>query len=258
MKYAFIIALSFISTLAFGQILITGPDCVIPGTEYQYLVSGDWEPDAVIQTCIAGGVISGTTNTCASDTSISSVTVIWDSAAGNGVITVTVGDQSANLNITITSMLDAGKIDSTSKLQYVQTDSFPVRILCAGATGGSCNPNYIYQWQQSFDYTEWTDIDNAAEQSLTFSSALTKTTYFRRMVTETVSNTTGYSDNAVVIVPVLPDSSAENAVQQNSNRTAFKLQHFNNLGETANNTQGYKGSSIPPSATLRVSETLNF
>lgn len=206
MRYIFLLILSLVAKVSFGQALISGPNCVIPGTEYQYLISGDWSSDTTVQVCLSGGVIAGTTDSCITDTAISFVTVVWDSSTVNGTVSVTVGNENTTYNVTTTSFLTGGLIDSVGKIQFIYTDSIPINITCSEATGGACTPFYDYQWQQSYDYSTWTDIDGGNTQNLSFSAGLSQTTYFRRVVTETASNTIGYSDFAAIIVNPPPDT----------------------------------------------------
>jgi hypothetical protein len=61
-------------------------------------------------------------------------------------------------------------------------------------------PSYSYQWQQSTDNVNFSDISGQTSLSLTFSAPLTITTYYRRKVTETVSGSVAYSNSATVTV----------------------------------------------------------
>lgn len=70
------------------------------------------------------------------------------------------------------------------------------------ATGGTV-ATYSYQWQQSYDEINWTNCSSGTTQNYT-PSALTRTTYYRRFVTNGVqfaySNVTGFLNDVKVKV----------------------------------------------------------
>src|SRR5207253_2671751 len=93
--------------------------------------------------------------------------------------------------------------------QTINYGTVPAAINCAVPSGGTCStPNYVYQWQSSPDNVNFANMSGATSQNLTFSAGATQTAYYRRFVTETTSNSTGYSNSASVILnppnPILP------------------------------------------------------
>ncbi len=207
LQYCCLLVLSIgFSTEAYSQVAVTGPTCVVAGTVYQYTISGSWDSLSTMQMCLTAGVIadSAGTNTC-TDTSapLATILVIWnDSASNGGTISLTSSIGNASLNVIFAQPLLTGSIDSSSKTQTVSIDSIPAPITCSIDTGGSCNPAYQYQWQQSADMVSWTDIPGADSLNLSFSAPLAQSSFFRRKVTETVSGTIGYSDAAAVNVVI--------------------------------------------------------
>jgi hypothetical protein len=211
LKYFSLLCLCFLfGQHAFCQVSVTGPQCVVAGTLYQYKISGNWDSLSTIQVCIAGGTIADSTasNSCTNTGApLANVLVMWnDSSSDAGVIKVTSSVGNATLNVSFSHPLQPGSMDSLSKNQITEADSIPSSIYCDAAAGGSCNPSFSYQWQQSSDMVAWTDIGGAQSQNLAFSSSLGQTTFFRRKVTETVSGTIQYSEIATVNVTVKASS----------------------------------------------------
>ncbi|MDF2191564.1 DUF6443 domain-containing protein [Paraflavitalea sp. CAU 1676] len=191
---------------ATAQFTINGTSCVIVGKEAYFNISG-YSSSATMEWCITG---SGTilqaygsnitgNGTCKSGTAVGSIVVRWDSP-GTGSVSLTSSEGTApNLIFTIIAALGPGAI-SSNKNQTIPYNSTPATIGCSAATNGACSPVFNYQWQSSTDNSYFTDMPGSTVQQLPFSSSLITTTYFRRKVTETTTNTVGYSDVATVIV----------------------------------------------------------
>lgn len=208
LKYLCLPCLTMLSALcAVSQVTISGPTCVVAGTVYQYTISGNWDSLSTMQVCISSGTIAGLSpsGSCTvTGAPLAAVLILWnDTASNTGSISLTSSIGNATLSIQFAEPLIPGSIDSASRLQIVAADSIPAAINCSVDTGGSCNPAYSYQWQQSPDMGSWTDMAGAIAQNLSFGSALAQTTFFRRKVTETVSGTIGYSNVAVVTITYL-------------------------------------------------------
>jgi len=186
--------------LANGQVTVTGPTCVTPGTVYQYLIAGNWDSSSRVHLCISGGSIVGQSDTCTGNQSpIPFVQVIWgNGTTGSLNLQPALGNASVQVNITLP--LSGGTIADSSKSRTIGYDSIPQAIGCSASSGGHCSPNYHYQWQLSVDNIQWDDITGATQPQLTLSQGLQKTSYCRRKVTETVSGTIAYSDAACIIV----------------------------------------------------------
>ena len=194
----------------FSQVTITGPTCVIPGVIYQYKIQGKWIATSNMQACISNGSIadSNSVNSCTpqSGAPLATVLVTWNrGSSGSLQLKSTVG--STSLSVNITSVLFPGNIDTTISRQTIGTKAIPSLIKCSVATGGSCNPVYDYQWQQSIDMVNWSDIKGATGQNLNFTSLIPQSSFFRRKTTETVSGTIAYSNSAMVdVLIILPQS----------------------------------------------------
>jgi len=192
--------LSMMGFAGHAQVGISGPTCVTPGTVYQYLITGNWDSTAFMSICINGGIIQATGDSCTPQGApVGQVLVSWR-AMGNGTIIVTSSLGNAGMNVTVVAPLAAGSIDSLSRTQLLAPGDTPAGITCSAASNGACSPSYSYQWQRSFDRVSWDNLDGATGLSLTIDSALTQSTYYRRQVTETSSNTIAYSDVAAVFV----------------------------------------------------------
>ena len=136
------------------------------------------------------------------------VTVIWTTPVEGLIFIQSPGGNVYFNSIQIVPGLTAGTITSGLS-QNIIYNTIPATIVCALATGGPCTtPNYVYQWQQSPDNINFVDLPGTTSQNLAFSTGQTATNYYRRFVTETTTNNTGYSNTASVIIippnPVLP------------------------------------------------------
>jgi hypothetical protein len=193
---------------ASSQVTITGPGCVVPGTIYQYLISGKWDSASTMQICLTGGTISGKAVTCTANSKpVAFVRIEWDSGTG-GSIQVTSTSGNSNLPVTIAAPLTGGLIVDSAKTKSIAYNSMPDIIHCTPSTGGSCTSHYTYQWQESSDIVTWSDISGANSQDLVLSYACKQATYFRRRVTETSSSSVAYSDYEIVFVAAPPPPSA--------------------------------------------------
>src|ERR1017187_6526815 len=212
-------------TDVFSQVTISGPTCATPGIMYQYTISGNWDSTSTMNVCINGGAIydDADTNECTPNgPPIARVLVDWDTS-GVWSLTVTSSSGNTTLNVSVIIPLTPGKIDSASKTQMIAHDSIPATITCSADAGGSCSPSYSYQWQQSHNMAEWTDIPGATDTSLSFSDTLKQSTFFRRKVTETISGTIDASDAAAVYLITQPKS---DSTQADSSSTGFHIHIF--------------------------------
>jgi RHS repeat-associated protein len=116
-------------------------------------------------------------------------TTIWlRRAVTNANTTRTTSAVKINVKVLL---FDPGTIVSSSTIVSPGTT---VSLTGTAATGGT-SASYYYQWQQSSDEVNWTNIAGATAQNYTTGS-LSKTTYFRRYVTNNAQS--GYSTvNAV-------------------------------------------------------------
>ena len=193
------LAIAFVLTASLAgsaqaQFSITGPTCVTSGVQYTYTISGPWTSGTNMNWFQTTGSIVGN----GSGTPQPTVTVIF-SSSGYVKVNTTNPSGSATLNVNVMTALAGGTVTNPSQTINYNTLASP--ISCPVATGGSCStPSYTYQWQSSPNNGTYTNITGAAGQNLTISSPLTATTYYRRQVTETTSNTTTYSTVAVINV----------------------------------------------------------
>lgn len=183
-----------------AQVTISGPTCVVPGTVYQYIITGAWDSASTMQICLKGGVINGTGGSCTGTvTPRSSILVIWN-GAGPGSLQLTSSKGSSSLAVTVTTPLSGGIPSVAVRTQLIAYGGTPLAIDCSASTGGSCTPDYQYQWQQSLNELNWTDIPGAVSARLNFAQPLLQPAFFRRKVTERNSGTIAYSDAVFVDV----------------------------------------------------------
>jgi hypothetical protein len=205
-----------------AQVSISGPNCVVPGVVYQYNIKTGGDSSTAIKICFAGGMASDSAaGTCISKKGpFAIITVKW-LKPGSASLMVTSSKGNSTTNISVTSQLNAGSIDSTVKFQTIKYDSIPQTISCSVDTGGSCSPTYSYQWQQSFDMLGWINISGANGQNLTIATGLKQTTFYRRKVTETTSGSISYSNVATVNV-IVPIPAAHSYINQSDSNLAEK------------------------------------
>jgi RHS repeat-associated protein len=195
----FILAFNFSFLISgFSQFSITGPTCVVAGTQYTYNISGPYTN----QTNMNWNQTTGTINGSSSGTPLPSIHVTW---SVNGTVKVTTSNPtgSATLSVTIINPLAPGTISPLS--QSINYNTIPSVIgNVTAASGGNCSPVFAYQWQQSTDAVNFTNITGATSVSLGFSAPITQTMYYRRKVTETGSQSVAYTSAATVLVyPIL-------------------------------------------------------
>ena len=147
--------------------------------------------------------------------------VIWNSASG-GSINVNSSLGLASIQVTTTTELIGGQINTGDLEQTFITGSGPYVFHCSAATGGSCTASYQYKWQESTDMQKWVAIKDAKSQNLIFADSIHANTFFRRIVTDIASNTIAYSNigQLSIIIPILPGDSlynASSAIQSNIN-----------------------------------------
>jgi RHS repeat-associated protein len=192
----------------YSQVTITGPTCVVAGGTYNYSISGTYNSSTTMTWCVFssgtilqayGTNITSPTTDCRSGTYVQNIVVRWNTP-GSGQVSLTSSSGTApNLNFTVSNALTPGSVN-TNKTQTITYNTVPGDINCSVAAYGSCSPAYTYQWQSSTDQTTWTNLSGQASANTSFSTVLLTTTYYRRQVTETNSNTIDYSDIATVFV----------------------------------------------------------
>lgn len=200
-KICSLITLLTLSVCSFSQTGIAGAKCVVTGLEYQYDIKGEWKENDKISICVDGGVLVENNSKCLEKETISFVRIKWTEGKTTGKITVASKAGTTNLAITITSPLNPGVIETSTK-QTLNTNNVPASIRSTAATGGSCSPAFSYQWEQSVDRFKWTLVNGATGKDLSLKTPLLQSTFFRRKVVEKKSNHSGYTN--IVAVFVLP------------------------------------------------------
>lgn len=216
-KFLLIILAVFILGNSYSQVSISGPTCVVRGTVQSYSIVGNTTPSTSMTWCVSGGTIQNNNGgTCKSGTPVPGITVLWDGANG-GTISLTSSLGGASLDVDVTTSLNGGT--PTPAAQQVPYNGIPSSISCTAPTGGSCySTAYRYMWQRSVDTLNWTDLTTDTLASLSFNTAHTQTTYYRRRVT--IENKTAYSARAAVyIISTLTPGSISPASQSVYNNT---------------------------------------
>ncbi len=204
----FVLLFCTIHQSVYAQPSIYGPTCVVAGTTYNYSIQGTYDRSKSITWYITGpggtllqgyGNVTSSTSKSVTGTSIDNIVVKWTSS-GSGSVSLSCSPTSpSNVLVTIKNTLSPGTI-SSNKTQTINYNVVPAGINCSLAANGACSPSFTYQWQQSTDNVNWSDISGQTTQNLTLTRRLLTTTYYRRKVLETTTNTFDYSDVATVFV----------------------------------------------------------
>lgn len=194
-----LITLVFICSSSLGQISINGPACVTNNTVYMYTITGTFDSSHTWQLCVTGGTIDSTDSACVSGRWQPFVLVSWTSGS-TGSMQLISDSSNAVLSVNVTTQLSGGTIDSSVIFQRVDSITTPNTITCSLPIGGGCSPVYEYQWQQSTDALQWTDINGATDRNLSFSGPVTQPAYFRREVKTTSSDADALSNIAAIFI----------------------------------------------------------
>ncbi len=186
-----------ISEAITAQGTITGPACVKPSFEYQYLINFTGKFKNKSEICITGGRLVDSKSECTQIDTFAAVKVIWDAKAVRGKISFASAKGNAAFDVNIIEELNPGTIN-TRKSQLIEYNSKREQITCGPATGGSCNPSYEYQWEISEDAIEWKEIKGSTDVNLANQEQQKRPFFYRRRVTEKTSGMVAYSDIASV------------------------------------------------------------
>jgi hypothetical protein len=179
---------------------INGAGCIIPGTTYEYMITGQWDSSSSARLCITGGILNSGDSCISLQTSPAMVLVIWNDSVADRKIEVTSDLGNASLIVTGTIELTGGVVDDSDEVQIFDADQLTYTFHCATPTGGSCDPHYTYQWQRSTTQLNWTNVQGATGKDLEYSGTITACTFFRRVTKETQSNIVAYSDSGQLMI----------------------------------------------------------
>jgi hypothetical protein len=183
-----------------AQISVSGPSCVLAAQPYHYKITWNWAADSTAQVCVTGGKLLTAGTSCVTASPETPIRIAWNEGEKQGRIQVTAGGQTFSFACTISTVLKGGTIPSVSAQQLVDTNSVPQPLDCSSATGGDCQPAYVYQWEQSSDRVNWHLIEGASAAVFQFASPVKSALFFRRKVTDTRSHSEGYSNVAAIFI----------------------------------------------------------
>ncbi|MCU7551148.1 hypothetical protein OCK74_18655 [Chitinophagaceae bacterium LB-8] len=189
----------FSCSISFAQVTISGAECVLTGMVYQYDIKGDWKENDKINICVEGGVLVETNTTCVEKQTVSSIRLQWSAGRNTGKVTVSSQAGTADLGVNIAPGFKPGFIETADK-QILTVRKIPASLSCTQASGGNCSPSFSYQWEESLNKVHWKEIIGATEPNLSFAAPLKQTTFFRRKVVESKSQTIGYTNEITVFV----------------------------------------------------------
>jgi hypothetical protein len=195
-----LLATAFTVKTVTGQLRVVGPTCATTGTVYQYELQADWKEAEKLTICLTGGSFEGAKKSCIDTISIAAFRIIWNEDVRQGEIKVKSTRGTTLLSVNIALPLQPGEINASTKKQITDFNKAPIGLICSPALGGSCDPNYRYQWQQSVDKLTWVDMPRENGINLSFSAALKEALFFRRRVLDANSGAEGCSNEVVVFV----------------------------------------------------------
>lgn len=141
----FLLCLGYIDADA-QSVYITGERyCIVPGGEYAYAISGDWNSDDMPM--FNWGVTGGTIVTGSAGTDY--IRIVWNSNFVTGEVTLSTPGGFYRLDI---SKAPQGGITAGNLYPLQQTvyTGIAFTLSVSGTTGGTCtSANYTYQWEQS-------------------------------------------------------------------------------------------------------------
>lgn len=197
--FQLVFILTICNSAVIGQVSISGPVCVIPGTPYQYVINGQWSDSSYMRICVIGGKLNNGETCTAQGTILSDVIVVWNDTSMHHL---EFNSSSGNIKLELqsTKELAGGLINAIDRVRIFDSAVAEYSFQCSPATGGTCAPIYIYQWQKSENGLNWVDITGANEENLLFREAVKVNTYFRRVVEERGSATIAYSDAGLLSI----------------------------------------------------------
>ena len=151
---------------------------------------------------VDGGAISGATTDLLTFTGATSaesgsyrVTIVFNSSGAN----CNLNSDNFNRELTVLPPIQASTVSSD---QTICENTAPAQLTATAASGGS-DTSYSYQWQSSLDNSIWTDI--VGETSLNYQPlALTSSTYYRIIATDTGAYSCGSATSASILITVNP------------------------------------------------------
>lgn len=223
-RLAIFISMSFFFLSVSAQVTITGTTCVYAGTSYTYSISST---AGSLSYCVTNGSIVGVGSCGSTSSSSASISVIWNTGTAGSIIAKS-GIVSDTLQISITTPFSPGVI-TANQTQTILYNTVPATISCSAPSGGGCTLSLnTYQWQQSTDDVNFTNITSGTGLNLTFSTASTQNLYYRRYLTQRLGTPhSGYSDTAVVYINSILQagtiSPSSQSINYNSNSPLLTL-----------------------------------
>src|SRR5580704_7936192 len=94
-RFVALSTLLFFCVCAQAQFSITGTTCVVAGTQYQYVIAGNWTSSTTMTWSVTGGTINGSYT----GTPLPRVYVTWTS--GGGTVSVTTSNPNGSASLTV-------------------------------------------------------------------------------------------------------------------------------------------------------------
>jgi hypothetical protein len=178
------------------QVTTNHPENEISFQWKKWISAGVWE-DVVNSTVISGATTSQLTftNATIAESGEYKVTIRFSASDPSGC---TVTSDNFTRAITFLPSVEAPVITESQTICY---NTVPDELTATEATGGSDPPSYTYQWQSSPDNSNWSDISGATTRNYQ-PPALTASTYYRIVATDTGTSNCGTAESESVLITV--------------------------------------------------------
>lgn len=179
---------------AAAQVTITGPTCVMQATTVTYTVTGVTNP-AQTGWGVGGTNMGGTSNT---------INILWGQVGQGSVNVIIPGTSTAAiLNVTVAAYGTVGGGTITSPVTNLSYGDAPgaissTSLALSGSTGACAALAFSYQWQQSFDNVNFTDVAGATDPNKYIPELIFRNTYVRRAA---IASTATFYSNVISFLP---------------------------------------------------------
>lgn len=186
-----------LSVDAVAQSSIIGPSCVVAGSTCSYTVRVRSKEKSALRVCLTGGrnLLNQTCFELPGDGL--SFQVIWDESGKNRMEIKSIEGAMA-LQVEVAKTLHGGLLSNKERLKESKKGSVSYNVNCDEASGGTCKPEYEYQWQVSDNQLKWTDLSGETGKNLRYAGEIKTDLYFRRKVTERRTGQVAYSEMAIL------------------------------------------------------------
>jgi hypothetical protein len=123
--------------------------------------------------------------------------VIWDES-GRNAMEIKSSQGKMALQVEVAKSLHGGMLANKERFKESKKGTISYDVKCDEASGGTCKPEFEYQWQVSDDQLRWKDLSGETGKNMKYAGELKTDLYFRRKVTERRTGQVAYSEMAIL------------------------------------------------------------